>query len=210
MLRNSAQKITYDGMVILVEGKDDYLLIKNLDSNIKPNVINMDGYCNLEKKLEDIVKSTKQFKDSITHLLIIVDADDNFEQRKKEVLGKLRAVCIPLSSSYKLGTIEEINNINVGIYILPDNDSTGCLETLLLQSVKHSHILEGADYMIQCRKENETKFICNTQNKKDKIKYRLYMNALVVDQNFNYDKTFDKEIDYSHNCFNSLKHFINC
>lgn len=209
MLKNPAQRTTYDGIVILVEGRDDYLLIEKLATDNKPNIIDMKGYSNLAKKLSDIAISTKQFQDSITHLLIIVDADDNFTQRKQDVLGKLSAVGIPLSSTYQLGTIEEVNNIKVGIYILPDNNRIGSLETLLLQSVKHSNILECADNMIRCRKVNEPAFNWNTQNKYDKIKYRLHMNALVVDYDFYYDKTFISEIDYSHNCFNSLKHFIN-
>jgi|GEM_PF-3131049 len=209
MSKNPAQRTTYDGIVILVEGRDDYLLVEKLATNNKPNIIDMNGYSNLAKKLGDIAISTKNFQDNITHLLIMVDADDDFTRRKQEVLSKLNAVGISLSSTYQLGSIEDFNDIKVGFYILPDNNSSGSLETLLLQSVKHSNILECADNMIQCRKANEAEFDWNTQNKYDKIKYRLHMNVLVVDYDFYYDRTFISEIDYSHTCFNSLKHFIN-
>ena len=209
MSKNPAQRTTYDGIVILVEGRDDYLLVEKLATSNKPNIIDMNGYSNLAKKLGDIAISTKNFQDNITHLLIMVDADDDFTRRKQEVLSKLNAVGISLSSTYQLGSIEDVNDIKVGFYILPDNNSSGSLETLLLQSVKHSNILECADNMIRCRKANEAEFDWNTQNKYDKIKYRLHMNALVVDHDFYYDGTFISEIDYSHTCFNSLKHFIN-
>lgn len=209
MSKNPAQRITYDGTVILVEGRDDYLLVEKLTTGNQQTIVDMKGYNNLSKKLSDIATSTKQFQDNITHLLIIVDADDNFEQRKQDVLNKLNAVSICLSSTYQPGTVEEINSIKVGFYILPDNNSIGSLETLLLQSVKHPNILQCADNMIQCRKANESAFNWNTQNKYDKIKYRLHMNALVVDYDFFYDKTFIAEIDYSHKCFNSLKQFVN-
>ncbi|MBX9598897.1 MAG: hypothetical protein K2X04_10030 [Burkholderiales bacterium] len=208
MSKNSAQRINYDGVVILVEGRDDYLLVKKLvTGNQEP--IDMKGYTNLPNRLEDIKNRTKQFQDGITHLLIIVDADDNFSTRKQEVLSKLSAVGISLSSAYQLGTIEDVNNIKVGVYILPDNDNNGSLESLLLQSIKHSNILECAENMIQCRKINEPAFDRITINKHDKIKYRLHMNALVVDYDFHYDKTVSSEIDYSHECFNSLKQFVN-
>ena len=209
MLKNPAQRTTYGGAVILVEGREDYLLVDKLTNGNKPNIVDMKGYTSLEKKLKDIAISTKQFQDSITHLLIIVDADDDFTQRKQDVLDKLSSVGIPLSSTYHLGTIEEVNNIKVGLYILPDNNSIGSLETLLLQSVKHSNILECADNMIQCRKANEPEFDWNTQNKYDKIKYRLHMNTLVVDYDFFYDKTFTSEINYVHPCFDALKQFVN-
>lgn len=209
MLKNPVQRTTYDGIVILVEGRDDYLLVEKLATDNKPNIIDMKGYSNLSKKLGDIAISTKQFQDNITHLLIIVDADDDFTGRRQEVLSKLNEVGISLSSTYPLGAIEDVNGIKVGIYILPDNNNIGSLETLLLYSVKHSNILQCADNMIQCRKAIEPAFDWNTKNKYDKIKYRLHMNALVVDYDFYYDRTFISEIDYSDPCFNSLKQFIN-
>lgn len=209
MPKNPAQKVTYDGIVILVEGRDDYLLVEKLATSNQQTIVDMKGYNNLSKILKDIAISTKQFQDSITHLLIMVDADDDFTQRRQEVLSKLNEVGISLSSTYQFGTIEDVNDIKVGVYILPDNDDIGSLESLLLKCVKHSNILQCADNMIQCRKAIEPAFDWNTKNKYDKIKYRLHMNALVVDYDFYYDRTFISEIDYSDPCFNSLKQFIN-
>lgn len=209
MSKNPAQRIKYDGVVILVEGRDDYLLVEKLATSNKPNIIDMKGYTNLSKKLSDVSNRTKQFKDEITHLLIIVDADDNFDTRKQEVISELQKVAIILPSTYQLGTVVSIGEIKVGIFILPDNSNIGSLETLLLQSVNHPQILQCADKMIQCRKAKDGTFNWNTQNKYDKIKYRLHMNTLVVDYDFHYDTTVISEIDYTHTCFDSIKQFIN-
>ena len=144
--------------------------------------------------------------------MIIVDADDNFEQRKDEVLKKLNDVGISMSSTYQLGTLEQVNGITIGVYILPDNNGIGSLETLLLKSVRHQSLLQCADSMIQCRKTNDPTFNWNTQNKYDKIKCRLHMNILIVDHDFNYDKTFKSEINFADEndgIFANLKQFIN-
>lgn len=207
MSNKIAQNIIYADKVIMVEGRDDKFLLEKWVNDASCNIVDMKRYGNLSSRLEDVAKQTKRFQAEITHLLIIVDADDNFATRKQDVLNKLKDIGIPLSNRYQLGTIEEVNNIKVGIYILPDN-SIGSLETLLLQSVNHDKLLDCAEKMIECCKTKEPTFECSTQNKYDKIKLRLHMNLLVVDHDFSYDKTFVSEINYDHDCFESLKQFI--
>ena len=86
------------------------------------------------------------------------------------------------------------------------------METLLLQSVNHRAILSCAENMIACRKTDDASFNWNTQNKYDKIKCRLHMNILIVDHDFNYDKTFKSEINFADEndgIFANLMQFIN-
>lgn len=41
MSKDQAQRINYNGVVILVEGKDDCSFIEKLATNDKPNIIDM-------------------------------------------------------------------------------------------------------------------------------------------------------------------------
>ncbi len=147
MSENTHSKTTYDGIVVIVEGEVDKKLIEDLVPNkISLNIVPMSGYTNLKDKLGDIKKGTKNFLARITHLLIIVDADDDFSARKKDVFNILNTAGIGLSSNYALGTLEQINSIQVGVFILPDNQSTGSLETVKPPFYAHCKIDKLAPY----------------------------------------------------------------
>ena len=208
-MKPQTQKINYKGDVILVEGFDDEKLIRKLlPSGLQKNIIQLGGYTYLATRLESIKLNTKSFQTDINSLLIIIDADDNFGNRKKNVVDLLNRNGLILSTTYKLGTIEWLNGINVGVFILPDNRNSGSLERLLLESVEHKNLLACTDNMISCRNSSNTPFQNLTQNQLDKVKFRLYMNTLVADYDFTYKDTFAAEIDYSHSCFDDLKLFV--
>ncbi len=211
MSENTHSKTTYDGIVVIVEGEVDKKLIEDLVPNkISLNIVPMSGYTNLKDKLGDIKNGTKNFLARITHLLIIVDADDDFSARKKDVFNILNTAGIGLSSNYALGTLEQINSIQVGVFILPDNQSTGSLETLLLQSVKHDEVLKCSDKIIECRKNIDPTFKSRkiNTNQRDKLRYNLHMSLLKIDNDFNYDKTVSQEIDFGASCFQDIKKFV--
>ena len=211
MSENTHSKTTYDGIVVIVEGEVDKKLIEDLVPNrITLNIVPMSGYTYLEAKLDDIKNGTKNFLARITHLLIIVDADDDFLARKKDVFNILNTTGIGLSSNYELGTLEQINSIQVGVFILPDNQSTGSLETLLLQSVKHDEVLKCSDKIIECRKNIDPTFKSRkiNTNQRDKLRYNLHMNLLKIDNDFNYNKTVSQEIDFGASCFQDIKRFV--
>ncbi|WQX08358.1 hypothetical protein E5P75_02135 [Helicobacter pylori] len=129
-------------ILIFVEGPSDriflgvYLLylyfqerfpIKNF------KVQNVDGKDNLSKRLLEIEKYDKT--------LIIFDADKNYESNKKEILKVV---------SKTKQTISEEQ-----IFLFPNNQDDGDLETLLLKIANHKEFINCFESYLDCIKKKE-------------------------------------------------------
>ncbi|MDU9770866.1 DUF3226 domain-containing protein [Helicobacter pylori] len=134
--------MTSKEILIFVEGSSDrffleiYLLylyfqekfpIKNF------KVQNVDGKDNLSKRLLEIEKYDKT--------LIIFDADKDYESNKKEILK--------IVSESKQTISEE------QIFLFPNNQDDGDLETLLLEIAKHDEFLKCFEGYLECIKSKE-------------------------------------------------------
>ncbi|WP_154489973.1 DUF3226 domain-containing protein [Helicobacter pylori] len=134
--------MTNKEILIFVEGPSDrfflevYLLylyfqekfpIKNF------KVQNVDGKGNLSKRLLEIEKYDKT--------LIIFDADKDYESNKKEILR--------IVSKTKQIISEE------QIFLFPNNQNDGDLETLLLEIAKHDEFLKCFEGYLECIKSKE-------------------------------------------------------
>ncbi|WP_120858897.1 DUF3226 domain-containing protein [Helicobacter pylori] len=134
--------MTSKEILIFVEGPSDrffleiYLLylyfqerfpIKNF------KVQNIDGKDNLSKRLFEIEKYDKT--------LIIFDADKDYESNKKEILKVV---------SKTKQTISEEQ-----IFLFPNNQDDGDLETLLLEIAKHDEFLKCFEGYLECIKSKE-------------------------------------------------------
>jgi len=107
----------------------------------------MDGIGALKKTLlslsPEITKGEK--------ILIVVDADKSYCERKDEVT-----------------TI--INNKDIDLFILPDNKNSGDLESLLLSTIPENEIIKCFDIYTECLEENDIK----TSSINDKAKLFAY------------------------------------
>ncbi|GAA6844666.1 hypothetical protein AOH207_05640 [Helicobacter pylori] len=134
--------MTNKEILIFVEGSSDrfflevYLLylyfqekfpIKNF------KVQNVDGKNNLSKRLLEIEKYDKT--------LIILDADKDYESNKKEILK--------IVSKTKQIISEE------QIFLFPNNQDDGDLETLLLEIAKHEKFINCFESYLDCIKKKE-------------------------------------------------------
>ncbi|WQS04553.1 hypothetical protein KVD72_05250 [Helicobacter pylori] len=134
--------MTNKEILIFVEGPSDrfflevYLLylyfqekfpIKNF------KVQNVDGKDNLSKRLLEIEKYDKT--------LIIFDADKNYESNKEEILKVV---------SKMQQTISEEQ-----IFLFPNNQDDGDLETLLLKIAKHEEFINCFESYLNCIKKKE-------------------------------------------------------
>ncbi|WQX48216.1 hypothetical protein KVK33_01990 [Helicobacter pylori] len=167
--------MTSKEILIFVEGPSDrfflevYLLylyfqerfpIKNF------KVQNVDGKDNLSKRLLEIEKYDKT--------LIIFDADKDYESNKKEILKVV---------SKTKQTISEEQ-----IFLFPNNQDDGDLETLLLEIAKHDEFLKCFEGYLECIKNKEHyKPIKNIR----KNKLYAYLEALGLEKFFQY--TWDTE-----------------
>ncbi len=167
--------MTNKEILIFVEGPSDrffleiYLLylyfqekfpIKNF------KVQNVDGKDNLSKRLLEIEKYDKT--------LIIFDADKDYESNKKEILKVV---------SKTKQTISEEQ-----IFLFPNNQDDGDLETLLLKIAKHKEFINCFESYLDCIKKKEHyKPIKNIR----KSKWYAYLEALGLEKFFQY--TWDTE-----------------
>ncbi len=162
--------MTNKEILIFVEGPSDrffleiYLLylyfqekfpIKNF------KVQNVDGKDNLSKRLLEIEKYDKT--------LIIFDADKDYESNKKEILKVV---------SKTKQTISEEQ-----IFLFPNNQDDGDLETLLLKIAKHKEFINCFESYLDCIKKKEHyKPIKNIR----KSKWYAYLEALGLEKFFQY------------------------
>ncbi|WRC08010.1 hypothetical protein KVE52_01825 [Helicobacter pylori] len=126
-------------ILIFVEGPSDkvflevylYFLGNFLTKNFK--VQNIKGKDNLSKRLLEIEKYDKT--------LIIFDTNKDYESNKKEILKVV---------SKTKQTISEEQ-----IFLFPNNQDDGDLETLLLEIAKHDDFLKCFEGYLECIKNKE-------------------------------------------------------
>ncbi|WP_139524138.1 hypothetical protein KVC42_01850 [Helicobacter pylori] len=125
--------------LIFVEGPSDKVFLEVYlyfleDLPIKNfKVQNIKGKDNLSKRLLEIEKYDKT--------LIIFDADKDYESNKKEILKVV---------SKTKQTISEEQ-----IFLFPNNQDDGDLETLLLEIAKHTKFLKCFEGYLECIKSKE-------------------------------------------------------
>ncbi|GAA8499583.1 hypothetical protein HpDR57_02040 [Helicobacter pylori] len=126
-------------ILIFVEGPSDKVFLEVYlyfleDLPIKNfKVQNIKGKDNLSKRLLEIEKYDKT--------LIIFDADKDYESNKKEILKVV---------SKTKQTISEEQ-----IFLFPNNQDDGDLETLLLEIAKHDEFLKCFEGYLECIKNKE-------------------------------------------------------
>ncbi|GAA8089390.1 hypothetical protein Kazakh3176_04860 [Helicobacter pylori] len=126
-------------ILIFVEGPSDKVFLEVYlyfleDLPIKNfKVQNIKGKDNLSKRLLEIEKYAKT--------LIIFDADKDYESNKKEILKVV---------SKTKQTISEEQ-----IFLFPNNQDDGDLETLLLEIAKHDEFLKCFEGYLECIKSKE-------------------------------------------------------
>ncbi len=132
--------MTNKEILIFVEGPSDRLFLevyllylyfqeKFPIKNFK--VQNVDGKDNLPKRLSEIEKYDKT--------LIIFDADKNYEDKKKEILKDVSKT--PISEEQ--------------IFLFPNNQDDGDLETLLLEIAKHEEFINCFESYLDCIEKKE-------------------------------------------------------
>ncbi|GAA9870792.1 hypothetical protein VN0651_00840 [Helicobacter pylori] len=152
-------------ILIFVEGPSDKVFLEVYlyfleDIPIKNfKVKDVTGKDNLSKRLLEIEKYDKT--------LIIFDADKDYESNKKEILSK---------------TQQKITEEQ--IFLFPNNQDDGDLETLLLEIAKHDEFLKCFEGYLECIKSKEHyKPIKNIS----KSKWYAYLEVFEL-QNFFKDK----------------------
>lgn len=139
--------------VMLVEGSDDYNLIRNLLFDSHKIIVDDYDYPNLEnspifsiKKLNSNSKLRPELKlfvpkNELTHLAIVLDADTDVNavyQRLQTAINTLAtAEWPPLPPSGLITTVLRAGkpSLRLGLWVMPDNQQTGMLEHFASQLI---------------------------------------------------------------------------
>lgn len=158
---DSVASTVYNDVLLLVEGEDDkhfvhHLLNKRqLDFSMK--IESADGVYKLLNRLR-----TEAQPDSRKVLGIIVDADDDFNNRWKEIIDALSkyGVSTPETPTRSGTIIPSKNKLpKIGIWIMPDNESNGELEDFVFKMIsKNDKVIPLAQKYISDITENHQKF----------------------------------------------------
>ncbi|NEP90791.1 MAG: hypothetical protein F6K18_30495 [Okeania sp. SIO2C2] len=125
--------------LIIGEGKEDVILFSQLIEYLEINdiqVIDYEGKDNLNNYLKTL-PLIPGFS-NLRSLGIARDADESFDDASKSIEGSLRR--------HKLN---EIENLKIEKFILPDNSSPGMLEDLCLKSI-HTDEISCIEDFFQC------------------------------------------------------------
>ncbi|MGL2893729.1 DUF3226 domain-containing protein [Helicobacter pylori] len=195
-------------ILIFVEGPSDKVFLEVYlyfleDFPIKNfKVKDVKGKDNLSKRLLEIEKYDKT--------LIIFDANKDYESNKKEILTVV---------SKRKQTISEEQ-----IFLFPNNQDDGDLETLLLKIAKHDEFLKCFEGYLECIKSKE--YYKPIKNIRKNMLY-AYLEALGLENltktnidvfdskgkikskyEENYKKLTEEVIDFSSNSLIPLKNFL--
>lgn len=136
---------------LLVEGKDDESFFAALLTHLNINNIQIQIYSSTSelKPFLDVLLKTSNFY-TVTKLAIIRDADENAESAFQSVCGYLKKNNLPIPKNPLIYTGLPLK---IGIFILPDNKSTGMLETLCIKSVENDPIMPCVESYLECIKD---------------------------------------------------------
>jgi len=159
--------------LIIVEGNNDYHVVKRLLEKHQiepPKIVQKEGFENLRISISIEVKASGRRK-----LGIIADANGDFNNRRQSILNQLRQSGFDISknteNSTNIFTDHKYLEIHAGIWLMPDNASSGELEDFILRMIpQHDPILPRAQHYIDTIPVKDRKF-------KNKKITRAYVHA---------------------------------
>jgi hypothetical protein len=134
---------------LLVEGRDAeaffYPFIETLDI-MDIDIQNYGGIKELPDFLGQLTKNSN-FRSLVTSIGIVRDAEENNEGAYQSVQSALRNCSLPVPEKPNQPSR---TTPKVSVFILPDANSTGMLETLLLRAVGADPVMSCVDEFLNC------------------------------------------------------------
>jgi len=137
--------------LLMVEGKDEINFFNSLLISIDISdvqVMEVGGKFNFKNVFPGITKMSDF--NSVKSYGIVRDADDNHDDTLCSIIDLLKKYKQPYPSTS--GKIVDKNNKKVGIFIVPDNNQAGMLETLCLKSIEDLPENDCVESYFECLK----------------------------------------------------------
>lgn len=144
---------------LLVEGQDDKCFFDSLLRYMGVSDIQIQdigGKNELSRFLKAFVVSSG-FKDKVTSIGIIRDADNDASSAFKSVCSSLKSAKLPVPKKPVKPTRASKTNPKVSVFVLPDNSDKGMLETLCLSAVNDDPAMKCVEEYFGCLKNEGLK-----------------------------------------------------
>ena len=144
--------------LLLVEGNDDVQFFRRIIQFRQSEgiqAIGFGGKDRLGEFLANVLVPLIRVTDIVRIIGVVRDADYDYDRAFQSVGDSLQRAGLPVPGApvtYTDGTLDG-RDLQVSVYIMPDNESSGDLETLILRSVQGSPALDCVDKYIECLKE---------------------------------------------------------
>lgn len=224
------ENVNYDdySKFIFVEGSTDKKLVEKLIKNFSDKkdylIIDYEGITKLENRLRDFHKNDlPSFKHApIKKIYLTLDADDSCDDSFDKTIALLTKLNsehstnqFPVPSSK--AQFEKINyghkTLELGIFILPDNNSSGCLESAMLKAITHPDLLAITD---SCKQDVNDYHIGRQQTKPynpqfsqlEYLRYLFYIDGLRIAYKHDYNNATKAGFDFDSEELKPLKDFL--
>ena len=143
--------------LLLVEGSDDRHFFQRLigrRQKLDIQVIEYGGTAQLGNFLANTLVIDPTFAELVEVVGVVRDADCDYRSAFQSVGDSLRRAGLPVPNSPLTPAIGNLDgtDIQVSVYIMPDNESSGDLETLILRAIEGRPALECVENYIECLK----------------------------------------------------------
>ena len=145
--------------LLLVEGNDEVQFFRRIitrrhGENVQ--IIDFGGKDKLGAFLTNVLVPRIRATEMVRVIGIVRDADEYYDRAFQSVCDSLRRSELstprsPMTTEY--GTLDGAD-IQVAVYIMPDNESSGDLETLILRAIEGTPALDCVEDYIECLQAN--------------------------------------------------------
>lgn len=146
--------------------------------------------------LQNITQRKNEF------VLVIIDADDNPNERFKEIISAFNPDIFAVPTHPGTLAAPQSDKIRTGIFLFPDNENAGSIETLLLQTLDKSKLNCSENYLNCVEKLEKTNM---SQNNRSKSQFRVFMATPNPDR---YIDNIIEQVDFTSQVFADLIFFL--
>lgn len=199
--------------VLFVEGMDEVnffnALLKKLELSENYQVVDFKGKSQMDDFIS-MMSKTESFNENVTSIAIIRDADNSFDSVANEIKHTLKKVFS--AKSIENGEVKEVEDINIGFYIMPGPGKNGELEDLVLSSLQENEIFsEVCVYLEKLKtitKPANEQSTFSYPRKESKAKLQIYFSSMKESDPRMGLSAQRSYVDFKHTSFEDLIGFI--
>lgn len=188
--------------LLIGEGNDEVIFFQTILKHLNLTDIMVEAYQG-KNNLSNYLKTLKVRPNfsQLTAIGITRDADDSIQSAFDSIKSSLQKINLSIPTNLGEKTNE---NPQISIYILPDNQNSGMLENLCLETVKDEPAMICVNEYFQCLKINSNTY----PNNLAKAKIHAWLASREIPDKRLAEAAQAGYFDFNHSAFAKLKQFI--